>query len=63
VVLPIGDVDVAILVECDAPRLIELARPLAGTAAFADEFSIGSEDLQAVVAAIDDNQIAVLFDR
>src|SRR5262249_53543037 len=63
VVLPIGDVDVAIAVGGDAPRLVELAGLGAGAAAFADKLAFGAEDLQPVVAAVGDNDVAVLFDR
>src|SRR5215213_672533 len=62
-VLPVGDVDIAILIERNAPGLIELAGSFAGTAALADEFTIGSEDLQPVVSTVNDDQVAVLFDR
>src|SRR4029077_6679171 len=59
---PVGDVDVAVLVEGDAPGLVELAGTFAGPAAFTDEFTLGGEDLQAIVAAVDDDDVAVLFD-
>src|SRR5262249_2444556 len=62
-VLPVGDEDVAGLVEGDAPRLVELALAFAGFAAFADKLSVRAEHLQAVVAAVDDDDIAALFDR
>src|SRR5229473_1766383 len=62
-VLPVGDVDVAVLVEGDPPRLVELARAVAGPAAFADELAVGGEDLQPIVAAVDDDEVAVLLDR
>ena len=62
-VLPVGDVDVAVLVEGDPPGLVELAVAAAGPAAFADKLAVRAEDLQAVVAAVDDDYVAVLFDR
>src|SRR6202040_2096445 len=62
VVLPVGDIDVAILVERDAPRLVELTITIAGAAALADKLPVRSEDLEAVVAAVDDDDVAVLLD-
>src|SRR5690242_12677089 len=61
-VLPVGDVDVAVLVEGDAPGLVELTVAAAGTAALADELPVRSEDLEAVVAAVGDDDVAVLLD-
>src|SRR5258707_10391251 len=61
-VLPVGDVDVAVLIEGNAQGLVELARTLAGAAAFTDEFALEGEDLQAIVTAVDDDDVAVLFD-
>src|SRR5207302_6795462 len=63
VVGPIGDKDVAVLVEGNAPGLVELARALAGSAAFADELAVRAEHLQAIVAAVGDDQIAARVDR
>src|SRR6266566_1425788 len=63
VVVPVGDKDVAVLVEGDAPGLVELARALAGSAAFGEELAVRAEDLQAVIAAVGDDQIAALLDR
>src|SRR3984893_14155662 len=62
VVLPVGDIDVAILVERDAPRLVELTITIAGAAALAHKLPVGSEDLEAVVPAVDDDNVAVLPD-
>src|ERR1700730_9024518 len=61
-VLPVGDVDVAILIERDAPGLVELTVAAAGTAALADELPVRREDLETVVAAVDDDDVAVLLD-
>src|SRR6516162_11031350 len=61
-VLPVGDQDVAGLVEGDAPGLVELALASAGLATFADELAFRGEDLQTVVAAVDDDEIAAALD-
>src|SRR5215212_3744721 len=62
VVAPVGDVDVAVLIEGDAPGLVKLARRLARPAAFADVLTVRAEHLQAVVATVSDDDIAVLLD-
>src|SRR5262249_26524447 len=59
VVLPVRDVDVALVVEGDAPRLVELPLAAAVPAALGQRLAVGGEDLQAVVAAVDDNHVAV----
>src|SRR2546421_374526 len=61
-VLPVRDIDVAILVEGDAPWFVELTVAAARAAALADELSVRGEHLQAVVAAIDNDDVAVLLD-
>ena len=58
-VLPVRDVDVAILVERDAPRLVELAVAAAGLAALGHQLAFRREHLEAVVAAVDDDEVAV----
>src|SRR5215467_12104652 len=62
-VLPVGNQDVACLVEGDAPRLVEFALAPAGSAAFADELAFRRENLKSVVAAVDDDHVAALLDR
>src|SRR3954469_22740702 len=62
VVAPVGDVDVAVLIEGDAPGLVKLARRLARPAAFADILAVRAEHLQAVVATVSDDNVAVLLD-
>ena len=62
-VAPIGDKDIAILVEGDAPGLAELAGILAGAAAFADKLAVRREDLQPVIAAVGDDDVAVFLDH
>src|SRR4029077_9589087 len=42
-VVPVGDPNVAVLVEGDAPGLVELAWALAGSAAFGDELAVRAE--------------------
>src|SRR5258705_235537 len=59
VVLPVGNVDVAVLVERNAPRLVELAVAAAGLSALGDKLALRREDLQAIVAAVDDDHVAV----
>jgi hypothetical protein len=61
VVLPVGNVDVAVLVERNAPRLVELAVAATGLTALGDNFAFRREDLQAIVAAVDDDHVAVGF--
>src|SRR5262249_55758879 len=63
VVVPVGDPDVAVLVEGDAPGLVELAWALAGAAAFGDKLAVRAEHLQTIVATVGDDHIAVFFDR
>src|SRR5215471_4079467 len=58
VVLPIRDIDVALVVEGDAPRLAELPLAVAAPAALGQGLAVGGEDLQAVVAAVDDIHVA-----
>src|SRR5262249_12300523 len=58
VVLPVRDVDVALVSEVDAPRLFDLPLPTAAPAALGQGLAVGGEDLQAVVAAVDDNHVA-----
>src|SRR6516165_10191709 len=58
VVLPIRDIDIALVVEGDAPRLVELPLAAAAPAALGQGLAVGGEDLQAVVAAVNDNHIA-----
>src|SRR5208283_488654 len=60
-VVPVGDVDIAVLVEGDPPRLVELAVAFAGPAALSDEFAVRREDLQPIVAAVDDDDVAVFL--
>src|SRR5258708_4890312 len=60
-VVPVRDKDVAVLVEGDAPRLIEFSRSLAGMAAFTYELALGAEHLKAIVTAVDDDQVSALF--
>src|SRR6516225_1095807 len=62
VVLPVRDIDVALVVEGDAPRLVELPLAAAVPAALGQGLAIGGEDLQAVVAAVDDNHVAGVAD-
>src|SRR5262249_17862574 len=58
VVLPVRDVDVPLVVEGDAPRLVEPLLATAAPAALGQGLAVGGEDLQAVVAAVDDNHVA-----
>src|SRR5262249_26854834 len=58
VVLPVRDIDVALVVEGDAPRLVELPLAAAVPASMGQRLAVGGEDLQAVVAAVDDNHVA-----
>jgi hypothetical protein len=51
-VLPVGDIDAAVLVEGDRPGLVERAIAVAGPAALADKRAVRLEDLQTVVAAV-----------
>src|SRR6266852_1018720 len=60
-VLPVRDVDIAVLVEGDPPGLVELAIAAAGPAAFPDKLPVGGEDLQAIVAAVDSNDVAAFL--
>src|SRR6516165_752175 len=43
--------------------LVELAIAVAGRAAFSDKLPVWGEDLQTVVAAVDNNDVAVFLDR
>src|SRR6516164_9125155 len=61
-VLPVRHIDVAGLVEGDAPGLVELAFSSAGATTLPDELTVGCKDLQPVVTAVDDDQIAAFFD-
>ena len=47
----------------DAPRLVELAVARSGLAALGDQLAFRREHLQPVVAAVDDDDVAVLLDR
>ena len=47
------------LVERDAPWLVELSLAAAGLAALGHQLAFRREDLKAVVAAVDDDQVAV----
>src|SRR5262249_44524801 len=58
-VLPVGDVDVAIPVKVNAPGLVELALTAAAPAPLLKGLALGREHLQPVVAGIDDDQISV----
>src|SRR6516162_1868580 len=58
VVLPVRDIDVALVVEGDAPRLVELPLATAGPAVLGQDVAVGGEHLQAVIAAVDDNHVA-----
>src|SRR5437016_2622823 len=60
-VVPVGNVYIAVLVERDPPRLVELAVAFPGPAAFPDKLTVRSEDLQPVVAAVDDDDVAVFL--
>src|SRR5439155_10088125 len=59
VVLPVRDIDVAVLVERDAPRLVELPLAAAGLAVLGHRLALRREDLEAVVAAVDDDDVAI----
>src|SRR5262249_59969509 len=58
-VLPVGHVDVAVLVEGDPPGLIEFSFAAAGFPALGNQLALRREDLEAVVAAVDDDHVTV----
>src|SRR5262249_56230880 len=58
VVLPVRDIDVALVVEGDAPRLVELPLAAASPTVLGQGLAVEGEDLQAVVAAVDNNHVA-----
>src|SRR5918992_1080855 len=60
-VLPVSDPDVAIVVEGDPPWLVELTVASSSLATFGYELAVVGEDLEAIVAAIHDNDITVLL--
>src|SRR5262245_44032945 len=60
-VVPVGNVYIAVLIERDPPRLVELTVAFPGPAAFPDKLAVRSEDLQPVVAAIDDDDVVVFL--
>src|SRR6516164_10034906 len=60
-VVPVGNVYIAVLVERDPPRLVELSVAFPGPATFPDKLALGSEDLQPVVAAVDDDDVVVFL--
>src|SRR6185312_1487772 len=59
VVLPVGNIDVALLIQRDAPGLVELAVAATGLAALGDKLAFGCEHLEAVIAAVDDDHVAI----
>ena len=59
VVAPVGDVDIAQLIDGDAPRHVELALATAVAAPLAQEAALAGELLHAVVERIDDVEIAL----
>src|SRR5215831_8801188 len=58
-VLPVGHVDVAVVVEGDTPRLVEFSLAAAGFAALGNQLALRREDLEAIVAAVNDDHVAV----
>src|SRR5215468_2389291 len=58
-VLPVGHVDVAVVVEGDTPQLVEFSLAAAGFAALGNQLALRREDLEAIVAAVDDDHVAV----
>src|SRR5262249_29614267 len=58
-VLPVGHVDVAVVVEGDTPRLVEFSLAAAGFPALGNELTLRREDLEAIVAAVNDDHVAV----
>src|SRR5215467_9538359 len=58
-VLPVGHVDVAVLVEGDTPGLIEFSFAAAGFPALGNQLALRRDDLEAVVAAVDDDHVTV----
>ena len=60
-VLPIGDPAVAVIIEGDPPRLVEFTVASSTLATFGQELAIRAENLQAIVAAINDNDVTVLL--
>src|SRR6516162_1822477 len=61
-VLPVGNIDVAGLVEGNAPGLVELALASARAATLANEFAVRCKHLQPVIPAVDDDHISAFFD-
>src|SRR6516162_6099086 len=61
-VLPVGNIDVAGLVEGNAPGLVELALASARAATLANEFAVRCKHLQPVIPAVDNDHIAAFFD-
>src|SRR5205807_2686767 len=53
------DIEVAVLVERDAPRLVELPLAAAGLAVLGHRLALRREHLEAVVAAVDDDDVAI----
>src|SRR6516162_9451430 len=62
-VLPVSDVDVTVVVDSDAPSLIEFARTATRLATLAEELAIGAEHLKPVVATVNNDQVAIFLDR
>src|SRR6516225_3836656 len=60
-IIPVGDVYIAVLVERNSPRLVEMTVVLPGPAAFPDKLAVRSEDLQPVVAAVDNDDVVVFL--
>jgi hypothetical protein len=60
-VIPVGNVYIAVLIERDPPRLVELTVAFPGPAAFPDKLAVRSEDLQPIVAAVDDDDVTVFL--
>ena len=60
-IIPVGNVYIAVLVERDPPRLVELTVAFPGPAAFPDKLAVWSEDLQPVVAAVANDDVVVFL--
>src|SRR5262245_31835 len=60
-VLPVSDPNITIIVEGNPPWLVELPVASATLAAFRQEFTVRVEDLEAIVAAVDDNEVPVFL--
>src|SRR5256885_2519619 len=60
-ILPVRGVDVARLVEGAPPGLVDLSVPAPGLAALRQELSLAVEYLKSIVAAVHNDQVAVLL--